>query len=73
MKHLASVEEARQHAEEILANEVGDKLDSNKEQENEDAITDGVIEEHPELSVLDPAEFLEKSDKSGRLLEQLSW
>ena len=59
MKHLASVEEAREHAEEILANEVGDKLDPTKEQENEEAILDGVIEEHPELNILDPKEFLE--------------
>ena len=42
-----------------MLNEVGDKLDPNKEQENEEATIDGVIDEHPELCILDPTEFLE--------------
>ena len=43
MKHLTAVEEGRERAEEILANEIGDQLDSNIAQENEDAATEGAM------------------------------
>ena len=56
MKHLTQVEEGRAHAEEILANEIGDELDANKEQEETDDLLEGV-HEHPELNIKDPAEI----------------
>ena len=56
MKHLTQVEEGRAHAEDILANEIGDELDANKEQEETDDLLEGV-HEHPELYIKDPTEI----------------
>ena len=61
MKHLTAVEEGRERAEEILANEIGDQLDSNIAQENEDAVLAGA-DEHPDLFVLNPPDV---DDESG--------
>ena len=69
MKHLTQVEENRARAEEILFNEMGDKLDANKEQEEDDDLLEGV-HEHPQLLVLDPTELQEnlKLDNSDHNL-----
>ena len=53
MKHLTAVEEGGEWAKEIMANEIGDQLDSKIAQENEDAAIVGA-NEHPDLFVLNP-------------------
>ena len=57
MKHLAQVTEAREHVEEILTNEIGDEIDANKEQVEDDDAMEG-ISEHPEMFVKDPTGLL---------------
>ena len=56
MKHLTAVEEGRERAEEMIANEIGDQLDSNIVQENEDAALEDA-DEHPDLFVLNPPDI----------------
>ena len=67
MKHLAEVEEGRERAEEILANEIGNILDPANEQENEDAVTENVVQEHPELFVLDPGDIANTADSNQQV------
>jgi hypothetical protein len=53
LKHLKSVEIARERAEEIISNDIGDVLDSNKEQEEEECDEEG-SHLHPDLFIKDP-------------------
>ena len=57
MKHLAQVIKAREHVEEILANEIGNEIDANKEQNDVDDTLEG-IHECPEMFVKDPTGLL---------------
>ena len=57
MKHLVQVTEAREHAQEILENEMGDELDANKEQNEHEDNHEGV-HEHPEMFIKDPTGLL---------------
>jgi len=67
MKHLAEVQEGRERAEEIHANEVGDILDPANEQENEDAITENIDQSHPELYVLDPGDITNSTESNQQV------
>ena len=65
MKHLAQVQEMREHAENIIANEIGDELDANKEQIENDDVLEG-IHEHPELFIKDPTGLLNNLEMDGK-------
>ena len=67
IKHLAEVEKGRERAEEILANDVGNILDPTNEQENEDAASEDVILEHPDLHVLDPGDIVNTSESNQQV------
>jgi len=67
MKHLTEVQEERERAEEIHANEVGDILDPANEQENEDAITENIDQSHPELYVLDPGDITNSTESNQQV------
>ena len=43
MKHVTDVEEGRARAEEVILNEIGNTLDPNKEQQDEDALIEGIV------------------------------
>ena len=58
MPHQEMVEQARERAEEIIAN-VGVDLDPMKEQENEECEVDGIVD-HPELNICDPLGFVDE-------------
>ena len=53
LKHLKSVEAARDRAEEIIANDVGSILDSTKEQDDEECDDEGT-HVHPDLYLKEP-------------------
>lgn len=53
MPHLDTVIEAREQAEQFISN-IGDDLDGNKKQENEEAMEEGE-QEHPDMAVKHPS------------------
>ena len=57
MPYLKSVVEARAKAHEFLSN-IGDEIDPNKEQEEEEDRAEGV-RDHPDLGHTDPTDFIE--------------
>ena len=65
MKHLVQVQEGREHAEEILANEIGDEMDAHNEQVEDDDNIEGT-HEHPEMFVKDPAGLLDNLEVSTK-------
>ena len=65
MKHLVQVQELREHAENILSNEIGDEIDANKEQIEEDDCLEGT-HEHPELFVKDPTGMINNLEMDGK-------
>lgn len=67
MKYLVLVQEGREHAEEILANEIGDEMDAHKEQLEDEDNLEG-IHEHPEMFVKDPAGLLDNLEVSSKNL-----
>ena len=73
MPHFEQVVELREKAEEFLSN-IGDELDANKEQQEEECAAEGV-REHPDLAVLDPTGTLNEEptisagDKTFRKIE----
>jgi hypothetical protein len=54
LKYLKSVEIARERAEDIISEGIGNTLDGNKEQEEDECEEEGV-QEHPELFLKDPS------------------
>ena len=58
MPHYEKVIEAREKAEDFISN-IGDELDPNKEQEDEECEAEGV-REHPNLDIKDPTGIMEE-------------
>ena len=65
MKYLAQVQEGREHAENILANEIANIMDANKEQNEEEDILEG-IHEHPEMFVKEPTGLIDNIEPTAK-------
>ena len=64
MKHIKSVEEGTEKAEELLATGIGDVLDPNKEQEDNDCQDEG-IHNDPQFLVRDLNFVSEENDRNN--------
>ena len=71
MPYLTIVTEARERAEEFISN-IGDDIDATKEQQEDTARAEGT-REHPDLSVVDPTDFIQEGitveDRTFRKIE----
>ena len=75
LKHLKSVEAARDRAEEIIANDVGSILDSTKEQDDEECDEEGT-HVHPDLYLKEPLGVhadMNCAMQSSNIYRKLKW